>query len=416
MHFKYKAMNQDGRLVSGELQADNPEDLEARLQRLQLDLINYRLQNNSGRSKFKLNFGKNYVTREEIITFCIYMEQLLKAGVPLLQGLEDMRDSLEQSRFRDVVASLIEDVQGGQQLSYGMQRFPEAFDTVFVSLVNVGEESGELAEVFKHLTISLKWQDEIISQTKKLLMYPSFAAATIFGMLFFMMVFLVPQAKIFMLNMIGELPLETKILINISDFVVNYWMPLLVTPFLLIIGLWIGMRVSYRVHFMVDKAKLSVWIVGPIMQKIILARFASFFALMYSAGITVMESLVILQKTANNLVIEKALEEVRELIADGSTITNSFAEVKLFPPLVLRMLSVGESTGALDHALNNVSYFYDREVKESIGKLQAMIEPIMIITLGIIMAAMIVSILGPIYDVAIQNADTANSAAPPEIP
>ncbi len=412
MHFKYKAMNEAGHMVSGELQADNAEDLDIRLQRLQLDLISFRTQRSSRRRAFKFNFGKNYVTREELITFCIYMDQLLSAGVPLLQGLQDMRDSVEPSRFKDVVASLIEDVQAGQQLSYGMQRFPEVFDTIFVSLVHVGEESGELSEVFKHLTESLKWQDEIIAQTKKLLMYPSFAAATIFGMLFFMMMFLVPQAKIFMLNMIGELPLETQILINISDFVVAYWMPLLIMPFVLIIGLWAAMKLSYRVHFQVDRLKLKVWIVGPIMQKIILARFASFFALMYSAGITVMDSLVILQKTANNLAIEKALEEVSDLIADGSSITHSFAEVKLFPPLVLRMLSIGENTGALDHSLNNVSYFYDREVKESIGQLQAMIEPIMIIILGIIMAAMIVSILGPIYDVAIQNADM--TSAPPK--
>lgn len=415
MQFKYKAINQVGRMVSGELQADNPDDLEARLRRLDLDLINYRTKRHQGESKFKLNFGKNYVTREEIITFCIYMEQLLGAGVPLLQGLQDMRDTLEPSRFKDVITSLIEDVQAGKQLSYGMQRYPEVFDTIFISLIHVGEESGELSQVFAHLSQSLKWQDEIISQTQKLLMYPSFAAVTIFGMLFFMMIFLVPQAKQFMLNTIGTLPLETRILIAISDFVVAYWMPLLMTPFLLVIGLWIAMRLSYRVHFYVDKLKLRVWIVGPILEKIILARFASFFSLMYGAGITVLESLVILQKTAGNLAVEKALEEVRERIADGSSITQSFADAKLFPPLVLRMLNIGENTGALDKSLNNVSYFYDREVKESIGKLQAMIEPLMIIILGTIMAAMIVSILGPIYDVAIQNADTASSATPPEI-
>ena len=414
MQFKYKAMNPAGRIVSGELQADNPEDLETRLQKLQLDLISYKVKRKRN-SSFTLNFGKNYVTREELITFCIYMDQLLRAGVPLLQGLEDMRDSLEPSRFKDVVASLIEDVQAGHQLSYGMQRFPKVFDTVFISLVHVGEESGELGEVFRHLSDSLKWQDEIVAQTKKLLMYPSFAAFTIFAMLFFMMLFLVPQAKIFMLNMIGELPLETQILVSISDFVVEYWMPILITPFALIILVWLGIRSSYRFHLLVDKLTLRVWIIGPIFQKIILARFASFFALMYRAGITVMDSLSILQKTANNLAIEEALAEVHGRIADGNNIAQSFAEAKLFPPLVVRMLSIGENTGALDTALMNVSYFYDRDVKESIGKLQAMIEPIMIIFLGIIMAGMIVSILGPIYDVAIQNANTTESmqSSPP---
>lgn len=399
MLFKYKAMNPDGRVVAGKLQADNPEDLEIRLQRMELDLISYR-----GHKAYRFSGFARPIQRQELMTFCFYMEQLLRAGVPLLQGLADMRDSMEQSRFKEVVASLIEDVQAGQHLSDAMLRFPKVFSTVFVNLVRVGEESGELSEVFRHLNESLKWQDELISQTKRLLIYPSFAAVTILSMIFFMMVFLVPEMKTFMLNMIGDLPTETKILISVSDAVVAYWWIFLMTPAIIFLLLYIVSRFNLKLRLFLNSMKLRIWLVGPILQKLALARFAGFFALMYSSGITVLESLAILEKTTTNLAIQRAINEAREQIAEGTSISISFAQTGLFPPLVIRMLSIGEHTGELDAALRNVSYFYDRDVKESIGKLQAMIEPIMILTLGIIMAWLIVAVLGPIYDVAIDAA------------
>jgi len=401
MHFKYKAMNGVGRMLVGKLDADNPEDLEVRLRRMDLDLISYRL----GSQRFQLNSGQ--IPRQDLINFCFYMEQLLRAGVPLLQGLEDMRDSMEPSRFRDMLASLIEDVQAGRHLSDSMRRFPKAFDTVFVNLVHVGEESGELTNVFKHLTDSLKWQDEIMAQTKRLLIYPAFSALVIFSMVFFMMFWLVPELVVFMKNVTDELPPQTKMLVAVSEFVQQYWLALLLTPPSLLIMLWLAMFFNYRLRVKVDDLKLRIWIIGPIFKKIILARFASLFALMYEAGITVLESLEVIEKTAGNLAIEEALQQVRAQIADGSSMSAAFAQARLFPPLVLRMVNIGESTGDLDTAMRNVSYFYDRDVREAIGKLQAMIEPIMILILGGIMAWLILSVLGPIYDIISQVGKTA---------
>jgi type IV pilus assembly protein PilC len=406
MIFQYKAMNADGGVVKGKLQADNPEDLEIRLQRMDLDVISY-----TNKNKPSINGLSTAVQRRDLMTFCFYMEQLLRAGVPLLQGLEDLRDSMEQSRFKDVIASLIEDVQAGSFLSEAMAKYPKIFDTVFVNLVRVGEESGELSTIFSHLNESLKWEDELRSQTKKLLIYPSFAASTILMMVFFMMVFLVPQVKTFMLNMAGTLPPETQLLIAISDTVVAYWPLFMLAPIVFVASIVIAIKVSPPFHYYFDDFKLRLWVVGPIMKKLILARFAGFFALMYASGITVLDSLAVLQKTANNLAIEKAIMDASEQIAEGNSISGSFSDTGLFPPLVIRMLSVGENTGELDISLRNVSYFYDRDVKESIGKLQAMIEPVMILSLGLIMAWLIVAVLGPIYDVAIGSASNMNSGS-----
>jgi len=224
MDFKYKAMNMEGKIVTGKLAADNPDDLEIRLQRMSLDLISFREQR---RQSFRFVIR---ISRQDLITFCFYMDQLLRAGVPLLQGLQDLRDTLTDSKFRDILSSLYEDVQAGKALSQALLRFPSIFDTVFINLVHIGEESGELSQVFKHLTESLKWQDELIAQTKKLLLYPAFTAVVILGMVLFMMMWLVPQLVVFMKNMVGKLPPQTQMLVDISDFLVNYWYVVFMLP------------------------------------------------------------------------------------------------------------------------------------------------------------------------------------------
>jgi type IV pilus assembly protein PilC len=389
--YYYKAMDSRGRLIQGQVTANNINDLESRLERMGLDLIHYKAR----KLRFK-TVGK--VTRQELITFCFHMEQLIHAGVPIVECLEDLRDTLHQSRFREVTSSLIEHIQGGENLSEAMAHYPDVFNQVMMSLVLAGEQSGKLSVVFAHLSETLKWHDELVSKTKKLLMYPAFMGTAIFGVTFFMMVYLVPELIGFFESMDVELPTHTKMLVLISNFFVNYWYVILGTPFLIIALLKLFLHFSFKVRFIFDRIKLKAWIIGPILEKIILARFATFFALLYGSGITVLDSLRLSQKMANNLVIEAALQQVIDQIADGIGITESFKRVRLFPPLVLRMVKIGEATGELDKSLSNVSYFYDREVKEGIDKIQAMIEPTMTVIMGLLLGWIMMSVLGPLYD------------------
>jgi type IV pilus assembly protein PilC len=389
--FFYKAMDSQGRIVQGQLTAKNTNDLEARLTRMGLDLIHYH-------TKKPRHIQVGQVTRQELITFCFQMENLTRAGVPLLDGLSDLRDSLGQSRFREVVSSLIENVEGGERLSEALADFPEIFSQVFVTLIRTGEESGHLGIVFNHLTETLKWQDEMIAKTRKLMMYPAFMATIILGALFFLMMYLVPQLISFIESIEGKLPLHTRVLVAVSDVFIHYWYLIIMIPVGAFLLLKLALKVSYSMRVFVDRLKLRIWIIGPIVEKIILARFATFFALLYGSGITVLDSLDISKQLAGNLVIENALQQVRDQIADGVSITESFERVHLFPPLILRMVTIGETTGDLDKALQNVSYFYDRDVKESIDKLQTFIEPAMTIILGLLLGWVVLSVLGPIYD------------------
>ena len=391
--FVYQAMDAEGNLLRGNMDASNLSDLELRLKRMELDLIDCK---EAGQKI--LAFRKRQVRRSDLINFCFYMEQLSGAGVPMLETLADLRDSLDHPRFREIVADLIESIEGGLQLSQAMAKHPVTFDSTFVSLIAAGEHSGKIAEVFLNLTETLKWQDELASQTKKLLMYPAFVGTIVLGVTFFLMIYLVPQLTGFIKNMGQELPFHTKALIFVSNIFINYWYLILAIPVLAGAGLAFMIRTNPRARYKADDYKLRVWMIGPILHKIILARFATFFALMYASGVTILECIRLSEQIVANKVIEGGLRRAGQLISEGQSVTASFQSVGIFPPLVVRMLKVGESTGSLDKALRNVSYFYNREVKESIEKVQTMIEPIMTVILGAILGWIMLSVLGPIYD------------------
>ncbi|WP_153132602.1 type II secretion system F family protein [Dechloromonas hortensis] len=393
MLFDYKAVSAEGRMVFGRLDAINVVDLEMRLKRMELDLVigNPVLQR-------KL-FGGRSIPRPELINFCFHLDQLTRAGVPILESLTDLRDSLEHPRFREVIAGLIESIEGGQTLSQAMSAHPDVFSQVFINLIRAGEASGQLPEVLASLTESMKWEDELASNTKKLLMYPAFVASIVLAATFFLMIYMVPQLKLFVRNMGQTLPTQTKVLFFVSDLLVNYWFLFLVAPVIAVVAGQLILRRNPLARLRMDGLKLRLPVVGPILKKIILSRFASTFAMLYASGIPILESIRTTQSIVGNRVVRQALQRVEQSIREGRNVAAAFHDVGLFPPLVVRMLRVGESTGGLDKALLNVSYFYNRDVKESVGKAQAMIEPMLTLFMGAMLGWIMLSVLGPIYDV-----------------
>ncbi|MBI4809521.1 MAG: type II secretion system F family protein [Nitrosomonadales bacterium] len=390
--YSYKAIDNTGKTAKGLQDAGNIIDLEMRLKRSGLDLISAKEEENA------LSFGSSKVKRTDLITFFFNLEQLVRAGVPLLECLGDLRDSMEEASFREIIASLVESIESGKKLSQAMAEHPNAFDKITVSLTRAGEDSGRLVEVFAHLTESLKWQDEMASQTKSMMIYPLFVGTIVLAITFFLMIYLVPQLVGFIKGMGQDIPIQTRMLLATSSFFVNYWYVVLLTPPALFGIYKLALYVNPGLQYHVDNLKLHIWPTGPILRKIILARFANTFAMMYSSGITILDCIANSRDLVNNQVIAKSLQNVMQEIEAGKNLTQSFQQTGIFPPLVVRMLKVGEATGQLDHALLNVSYFYDRDVKESIKRVQALIEPTMTIILGAILGWVMLSVLSPIYD------------------
>ena len=391
--FSYKAVDQTGKATHGQIDALNEIDLELRLKRVGLDLITFRLS--STRSSL---LSRRKVSLQDLVIFCFQLEQLTSAGVPLLEGLVDLRDSTTNPNFQKTIGSMVSSVEGGKMLSQALAEHPDVFNRVFVSLVKAGEQTGRLPDIFRHLADTLKWQDELIAQTRKLLVYPLFVLVVVMAAAVFLMVYLVPQMVSFLNNMGQALPLQTRILIAVSNAVVEYWWLMLGLPVLVAMAFGIAIHRSQEARYRYDFAKLRLPVTGDILNKIILARFSRYFALMYQTGIPVLDGLRNCEEIVDNRVVAEALNRALHQINAGESMSDSFRNVGLFPPLVVRMIRVGESTGGLDKALLNVSYFYDRDVNESVEKLLKMIEPALTVVLGGILALIMFSVLGPVYD------------------
>ncbi|MEQ8661389.1 MAG: type II secretion system F family protein [Gammaproteobacteria bacterium] len=394
--YRYKAVNAQGRMLQGRIDAANPADLEVRLSRLGLDLVNFReLRRHS-------HVTGRGIRRVDLITFCFHLEHLVRAGVPILEGLADLRDTIDNKRLREVTAAMIESIEGGKNLSQSMADFPGVFPPVFVSLVRAGEESGQLNRVLARIIENLKWQDEQAAYTKKLLLYPAIVTVVVIAVVFFLMIYVVPQLITFLATMGQELPLQTRALIATSEFMVDWWYLVLLVPVAAIAGGVFAFRTNPRFAERIDDLLLHLPLVGPVLKKLIVTRVCQVFSIMYSSGITVLECIRNAEQVAGNRAIASAMREAGRQIADGGGISRSFASTALFPPLVIRMLRVGENTGALEEALDNVSYFYARDVAESVARLQALIMPVITLLLGVILFWIIASVLGPIYDLCTQ--------------
>ena len=389
--FQYRAMDAQGRLHHGRLHASNLLDVEQRLLNQQYDLIQCKPVRTN-------RFGLKRLSRKELINMTFQLEQLTKAGVPLVDGLRDLRDSTEPGYYRDTLASLVESIEGGKKFSDALAEFSHDFDSVFISLVAIGEQSGQLSTILNDMGQTLRWSDELIAKTKKILIYPGIVGTVVFAVTVFLMVYVVPDIITFVVNMGAALPGHTRLLIAVSDFFVHFWWLLPLLPMAGYTALQTLKQRSPKLRFGLDRLQLNWPIIGTTLFKIKIARLANYMALLYASGITVLQSLEICKALVNNAVIAQAIEQVRNHIADGRSISDSFAATGLFPPLVIRMIRVGEQTGNMQESLLNVSYFYGREVQEAVDKIEPAISPILTLIMGVLMGWIMLSVLGPVWE------------------
>ena len=391
--YAYRAVGPGGQIVRGRLDARDLPDLERRLARLGLELLR-------GKPAIALQLpGRPAIPRRELINFCFHLEQFLQAGVPILDSLADLRDSLDHPRFRAVVASLITAIEGGRSLSEALAQHPRVFDGVFCSLVRAGEQAGELPRVLRALAAALKRDDELAAFTRRIAIYPLIVGVVILAAIGVALVYVVPElARLF--QTVGQaLPLQTRILIALSGFVRGYGWLLALAIFAAGLVFRHALATQPRFRHDIDALKLRLPLLGEVRRKLILARFTGLFAMMYASGITIIDALRAAEDVVGNTALKAGLQQASRRIEQGAGLSEAFAGVELFPPLVTRMLRVGESTGALDQALSNVSYFYERDVREAIERLQASIEPALTVILGLLLLAVMSAVMLPIYDI-----------------
>jgi type IV pilus assembly protein PilC len=391
--FQYKAVDRTGRAARGSLDAMNDVDLELRLRRMGLDMISFRAV--EPRSIQSLGAVKS----QDVINLVFDLEQISRAGIPMLDGLRDLRDGMENPRLREILTSVVEDMEGGRMLSQCLGQHPSIFNNVFVSLVRAGEQSGQMTEVLENLGVTLRMQDELAAQTRRLLVYPSVVLLVVLAVMAFLFTYLVPQVTGLLRTMGIALPLQTRVMIGVSEIVRGYWPLLLALPAVAgVVGVSL-VRTNDRARLAWDYVKLHVPVTGPLLQKVIMARFANVFALLYRSGITILEALRTSEAIVDNRVIGDSIARATSQINAGVSLTDAFRDLGTFPPLVIRMLRVGEATGALDTALANVTYFYNRDVRESIERGLKLLEPALIFVLGMSLLLIMWAVLSPVYDI-----------------
>jgi len=391
--YQYKAIDAAGKFITGSLDAGNINDLELRLEKMDMDLVTFK-QKELGADLF----GRNKIGRRDLINFSFYLEQLTRAGVPLLEGLSDLRDGEENPTFRDIVTGVIEAIEGGNSFSQALELYPRIFDNVFVSLIRVGERSGRMSEVLVDITETLKWQDELLAKARKIMTYPAVIGTLVMSVIMFMMIFIVPDIMDAIVSLGGAIPFETRLLIGVSHFLINYWYVVIAAPIALYFTLNYFYRTSSKARFRMDGMMLKIWVLGPVNEKIKISRFTRYFALMFASGITVLDAIKLSKSVVSNTVLEDGIDRAWQQISEGSSISEAFKNIGIFPPLVVRMLRVGESSGQMDKSLNNVSYFFDRDINDSIEKMEPVLQTGLMASIGLIVMWLALSVLGPIYD------------------
>ncbi|MGE3474402.1 MAG: type II secretion system F family protein [Rhodospirillaceae bacterium] len=392
--YAYRALNDAGRQVRGKLSANNETDLHQQLEEIGLMLIDSKPVKTSALSTA---MAKGVSAREKI-QFFVHLEQLQAAGVPLLDSLTDVRDSTDTPRLRDLTTTILNDVQGGTPLSQAFEKHPKVFGDLYAALVAAGEESGKLTESFRHLTKHVKWEDAIRQRVKKAARYPATVMVLIMGMLGFMMGVVVPGIVEFLKSNGTELPPVTLALIATSDFVVNYWHVVLLTPAVIAAAIVVMVKSSETMRYALSCLALRVPVFGQLITKLAISRFAHFFAVMFQSGVPILQCLETAQRVVTNRCLEESMKTVRQQVQNGEPLSMAMRNSGQFPSLVCRMVKIGEDSGNLGGVMDNVTGFYDKDVDEAIDAMIAMIEPAMTVISGAIMAWIVAGVMGPIYN------------------
>ncbi|PHS22885.1 MAG: MSHA biogenesis protein MshG [Methylophaga sp.] len=398
--FQYKGRNSQGESVSGELEASSSNDAATHLINIgitPIDIITPELKQANTLEKIQDLLDNPIPDANELIMFSRQMATLLKAGISILPTLKGLQTHMTHKGMRNAVGEIASDLEAGRSLAGSMQKHPQIFSNLFISMMSVGENTGQLDIAFQHIYKYLEIDKETKDRVKEALRYPMFvmiAMAIAIGIINLMVI---PQfAKVFE-SFGSELPGATKILMATSQFTVNYWQFILV-------GLISGFMVikayinTDEGKYKWDRQKLRLPLVGNIVNRATLARFSRAFSMAFRAGVPITQTLVIVSRAVDNSYIEKRILAMRDGLEHGESLTQTAVASNLFTPLVLQMINVGEETGAVDDMLDEVANFYEREVEYDTKKLSSAIEPIMITVIGVMVLILALGVFLPMWD------------------
>lgn len=394
--YEYRSRDRTGKIVTGTLLGDNPQLVADRLRRMGMTPINVKPQKVGLRTEIVLRPG--HVDLKDIAIFCRQFATMVTAGLPVLRCLSVLADQTESPELAKVLVRVRSDVEAGAPLTEAMKRHPKTFSNLIVAMVRTGETTGMLGDVLAQLSTQIEREVMLRGKVRSAMSYPIAVLGLVTVILIAMLLVVVPQFKTIYAELDAELPLMTRVLLGISAAFQSAWWIIFggVIAGVWALRRWIKTSVG-RLRF--DAFKIGVPIFGPLFQKVAIARFANTLALLLRAGVPLLQSLEVVKETVNNRVIANALDSVKGRVREGETLSGPLSTHEVFPPMVVQMMSVGEDSGAVDEMMGKVADFYNEEVSASVDALTSLIEPLLIIVIGVVVGLAVVSLYLPMFNI-----------------
>ncbi|HET6351950.1 MAG TPA: type II secretion system F family protein [Coriobacteriia bacterium] len=394
--FVYTVRDRAGKIAKGKLEGESKEAVQGKL--TQMGYIIVELNSETGVAALNsITFGTG-VKLKDVSIFARQFSTMINAGLSLTKCLTILSGQTENSYLRDIIAQLGKDVEAGQSLSDSLAKHPKVFPPIFINMVRAGETGGVLDEVLNRVADHFERDLALRGKVKSAMTYPVAMGAMVLLILAAMMIFVIPTFEKMFSDMGGELPITTRTLINISHFVAS-WKGLVSAVVAVVLFFIFKWWASGAGRYIWDSAKLKMPVFGGMIQKMALAKFTRTFGTLIAAGVPILTALDIVGETAGNEVVAEAVQNARSAIKEGETIAKPLSESKVFPSMLVQMIAVGEETGALDAMLNKIADFYDEEVSSAVEGLTSLIEPLMMMTLGVVVGGMVIALYQPMFNV-----------------
>ncbi len=392
--YEYTARNPaNGQILKGQLDVPSKDDVVKHIKQQKMMMVNIREQPKA----ITFSLKRKSVSTRDIVIFTRQFATMINAGLPLVQSLDILAKQTENPALAEVTRQVVYNVESGHTLADAFSKHPKAFTDLYVNMVAAGEAGGILDTILLRLATFLEKNDALVRKVKGAMVYPGVIFTVAGVAVAVLLIFVIPTFQAMFASVNLELPLPTRIVIGASQLLINYWWVILA-----VIGLSVfGIRRYYATDDgkkRLDQMLLNAPVLGDLLRKSAVSRFTRTLGTLISSGVSILDGLEITAKTAGNRVIHDAVMASRQSIAGGETIAAPLEKSKVFPPMVISMIAVGEQTGGLDEMLSKIADFYDDEVDVAVGALLSLMEPIMIVVLGVIVGGMVVAMYLPIFD------------------
>jgi len=392
--FEYTAKNNvNGQILKGQMQAQTRDEVVNHIRKNRMILVSIR----EAPKQLSFSLGQKAIKTRDVVIFTRQFATMINSGLPLVQSLSILAAQTENKALKEVTRQVVFDVEAGNTLADAFSRHPKAFSGLFVNMVAAGEAGGILDTILLRLATFLEKNDALVRKVKSAMIYPGVIMSVAAIAITILLIFVIPVFQSMFASVNMELPLPTRVVIGLSEFLIGYWWVILavIAAAVFLIRAYYGTPDGHR---NIDRMMINSPVLGDVIRKSAVSRFTRTLGTLISSGVSILDGLEITAKTSGNRVIHDAVMESRASIAGGETIAAPLERSKVFPPMVISMIAVGEQTGGLDEMLSKIADFYDEEVDVAVGALLSLMEPIMIVVLGVVVGGMVVAMYLPIFD------------------